>query len=1097
MWQLFGTLRNGESLKHDFHPDRLTIGRASTNSVQLEDETVSSLHAEIELVGPGRYILRDLGSKNGTFVDGVAITESEISNPCKIGFGALTFEIRIGGETEAAEYSEGKDGPSPEVAALRADCEKLRCELDSERKDFSKKIADITREHDERLMKGQKECEALGETIEELKGSHSVQLENEQRESSRKIAHIEKQGKARFLEKRKECEELGRAIEELKGAHGAELENQRREHSEKIADLEKQSEGRLLERQKECEGLNRTIEELKEAHGAELEKERREHAEKIADLEKQSEGRLLERQKECEELNRTIGELKGALSEKAEASRKAGVDEPSGKVAEEKTGSPEAMLSAAESAKGSSEKRPADCSLAEKSSKSQHTPGAVTPRFSRAMLANRRMGQWLQMLLWAGILGFGLMCLLAQSLPTTVLPSMNPMRIVARSEGAIVSSSTEEWETPATGAVPQGDAPNSGASKEIADKEFHVSPSDDPNEAAQAGPHVAARGSGEISMDLSFNRRQPPAFVAGAKKAITAGIAENLVNTKPGEAAKKAPLEQPSDKMTPIDSAEKGAASVDHRVQAQTEPCPCATGEPSRDDGLRKIAGRVESQTGGASVQDANSASPGPTDGAAPDQSAASPFKHGQEGASAIGFRLQEGDKAAPESANSGSDPKQADGNAPVAERTESDSNSAAKGNDGDAEKGSPDSRDQAKAEFPTSLSGALRHKDSLSGKILKGPQPLRVLILGDSLSLCGFGKRLDQEFRNDPEVQSVFTYMACGTHPLSWIKEKPYTTVKTHCGFWSIESSLGQPKELEDTYVMKPGYVPKPHPVPKLEDMLERIHPDILVMQCGTNLFSLFESRTTVQPGKDTLMVRNYIVPFLNAARKCSSLRKMYWVAPPTSGRAPIEIQDFVFNETRTCADWMATVIDSRPLVSYPYHHMEPDHEHFMGTDMTQWAERAYAFIKQDLSSRPFSSWPTLAQLQPPAGVEAPKKNEPDVSKEPLYVEARLEFKSQPIPLKELMPYQESLVGFVYDVSQVVNGNYTDKQILVLHPSCIGLKPQPLDRYKTGKMYKLRLHEVEASPWHTVKCQDESGRIDLIPYIQVEDEKKFPGTAR
>jgi hypothetical protein len=110
--------------------------------------------------------------------------------------------------------------------------------------------------------------------------------------------------------------------------------------------------------------------------------------------------------------------------------------------------------------------------------------------------------------------------------------------------------------------------------------------------------------------------------------------------------------------------------------------------------------------------------------------------------------------------------------------------------------------------------------------------------------------------------------------------------------------------------------------------------------------------------------------------------------------------------------------------------------------------------------------------------------------------VQAKLEFKSQPIPLKELMPYQESLVSFLYDVSRVVNGKYEDKQILVLHPAYIGLKPQPLDKYKTGKTYKLRLHEVDATPWHTVRCQDESGRIDLIPYIQVEDEKKFPGNS-
>jgi hypothetical protein len=412
-----------------------------------------------------------------------------------------------------------------------------------------------------------------------------------------------------------------------------------------------------------------------------------------------------------------------------------------------------------------------------------------------------------------------------------------------------------------------------------------------------------------------------------------------------------------------------------------------------------------------------------------------------------------------------------------------------------DAVKGA-DSHDLAKADLPSSISGVLHPKESEGGKNSKGTHPWRVLILGDSLSLCGFGKRLDQAFRDDPQVQAVYTYMACGTHPLSWIKEKPYTTVKTHCGFWSIESSDGKPKEMEDTYGMTQGHVPKPHPVPKLEDLLEKLHPDILVMQCGTNLFSLFESRTAVQPAKDGPMVKNYIVPFLNAVRKCASLKKMYWVSPPTSGRAPTEIQEFVYHETMDCAGWMATIIDSRPLVSYPYHHMEPDHEHFMGTDMTQWAERTYAFMKQDLAAQPFSSLTALAQLQAPASAEPVKKKEPDVEQQPLYVQAKLEFKSQPIPLKQLMPYQESLVSFVYDVSRVVNGKYEDKQILVLHPAYIGLKPQPLDKYKTGKIYNLRLHEVDATPWHTVRCQDESGRIDLIPYIQVEDEKKFPGNS-
>ena len=81
-------------------------------------------------------------------------------------------------------------------------------------------------------------------------------------------------------------------------------------------------------------------------------------------------------------------------------------------------------------------------------------------------------------------------------------------------------------------------------------------------------------------------------------------------------------------------------------------------------------------------------------------------------------------------------------------------------------------------------------------------PRDLTVLILGDSLGLCGFSKRLDQKFRADPRVKSVFTYCTCGTNPLSWLKEKPFTHIQTHCGYWSIESKPDSHgiKEQRDT---------------------------------------------------------------------------------------------------------------------------------------------------------------------------------------------------------------------------------------------------------------------------------------------------------
>jgi hypothetical protein len=377
-------------------------------------------------------------------------------------------------------------------------------------------------------------------------------------------------------------------------------------------------------------------------------------------------------------------------------------------------------------------------------------------------------------------------------------------------------------------------------------------------------------------------------------------------------------------------------------------------------------------------------------------------------------------------------------------------------------------------------------------------PRDLTILILGDSLGLCGFGKRLDQKFRADPRVKSVFTYCTCGTNPLSWLKEKPFTHIQTHCGYWSIESQSGSRavKELHDTYGMTSGHRPASHAVPKLDDLLATIQPDILVMQTGGNLFGLFSGREKVKPERDGPMLRKYLVPFVKKAiTPPSKLRKIYWIAPPKSGRVSDEVQEFVFGQTQKDIGGVTHVIDSRKLVAYPYKHMDPDKEHFAGEDMNKWTDKVWAEIDRDLSAqswsdvRPLSE--SIAKLTP---VAAPSATPATAS---LIVKAKLLSKTTPIRKEELMPYQEFLVGFVYDVEQVIAGEYGEKQILVMHPAYIGLKPQSLDKFQVGKTYELQLRPLDGSIWSTIKSKDDSGRIELEPYIRVQDEARYPKNAR
>lgn len=68
------------------------LGRGNDVGVRLEDPGVSRHHAEIRLGPPA--IVRDLGSTNGTFVDGKRIGQQELSDGSVIRMGSTTITFR-------------------------------------------------------------------------------------------------------------------------------------------------------------------------------------------------------------------------------------------------------------------------------------------------------------------------------------------------------------------------------------------------------------------------------------------------------------------------------------------------------------------------------------------------------------------------------------------------------------------------------------------------------------------------------------------------------------------------------------------------------------------------------------------------------------------------------------------------------------------------------------------------------------------------------------------------------------------------------------------------------------------------------------------
>src|SRR6476620_7093082 len=92
---------------------RVTVGKASTNSVSLEhDSTVSRLHAVLENHGFA-WSVRDVGSRNGTYLNGEKISAERVlrsGDELRVGKSRLVFwEVREDEETTIGEATISAD----------------------------------------------------------------------------------------------------------------------------------------------------------------------------------------------------------------------------------------------------------------------------------------------------------------------------------------------------------------------------------------------------------------------------------------------------------------------------------------------------------------------------------------------------------------------------------------------------------------------------------------------------------------------------------------------------------------------------------------------------------------------------------------------------------------------------------------------------------------------------------------------------------------------------------------------------------------------------------------------------------------------------
>src|SRR3954469_11416013 len=112
-------LNNGSGQGQEiFLPSGLSrVGRNATNEIQIEHPTISSFHCEITSAGDS-LIIKDLGSTNGTFLDGKPVQEVCAFNGQRLQLGSVELFVDAPETIVASPQLETVGAAPPSLPAI-------------------------------------------------------------------------------------------------------------------------------------------------------------------------------------------------------------------------------------------------------------------------------------------------------------------------------------------------------------------------------------------------------------------------------------------------------------------------------------------------------------------------------------------------------------------------------------------------------------------------------------------------------------------------------------------------------------------------------------------------------------------------------------------------------------------------------------------------------------------------------------------------------------------------------------------------------------------------------------------------------------------
>ncbi|MGZ4967056.1 MAG: SGNH/GDSL hydrolase family protein [Chthoniobacterales bacterium] len=215
-------------------------------------------------------------------------------------------------------------------------------------------------------------------------------------------------------------------------------------------------------------------------------------------------------------------------------------------------------------------------------------------------------------------------------------------------------------------------------------------------------------------------------------------------------------------------------------------------------------------------------------------------------------------------------------------------------------------------------------------------PVPTRILMIGDSLSVGAFGEAVQLHLAKSYGSQNVAAYASCGSSPENWLRSEPDFVTK--CGYREA---------TPDTAIMHDflnGRRPRPTTTPKIESIVRRFRPTVVVVQQGTNWMDRNLSDAEMS---------SFIDRFITAARSASGVNQIIWIEPPDSSAMRRSAQNRVHRLIKEAArrDNFA-VIDSRLLTSYRRGKTGGDGVHYNSEASREWAAKLNPLL--DVKLRP-----------------------------------------------------------------------------------------------------------------------------------------------